>query len=138
MISNSDKENLLAAFARAEKDSSPESKINHYHDALGIAKNLWEQADTAEERLLISNVRFANCRSLVKFLEAAGALTSAQVKRCMELIREFRAELQALIEQDSDVLDEISRFLGKQKMVPLGWATAVTKMLLGEATPAAN
>lgn len=46
MISNSDKENLLAAFARAEKDSNPESKINHYHDALEIAQNLWEQADT--------------------------------------------------------------------------------------------
>ncbi len=138
MISNSEKENLLAVFARAEKDSNPESKINHYHDALEIAQNLWEQADTEEERLLISNVRFANCRSMVNFLASTGALTNAQVTRCMKLIHEFRAELQSLIEQDAIVRDQIKRFLGKQTMVPQDMAMAVTKILLGEATPAAS
>jgi hypothetical protein len=137
MISITDKKRLLGAYERAEMDHNPEFKCGKYEEALEITKDISEEAEVAEERRLISNIRLANCRSMVKFLAVTGTLTTnALVTRYMGLIHEFRAELQALIEQDADVRDEISRFFGKQKMVPHGWALAVTKMLLGEATPA--
>ncbi len=133
MISTAEKNYVLAAFARAEMEQNSESKCGKYEEALEITKDLSEQVEVADDRLWISNVRCANCRSMAKFLAVTGTLTNALVTRYMSLIHELRAELAVLIEQDAVVRDQIKRFLGKQTMVPQAWAMAITKVLLGEA-----
>lgn len=134
MISTTDKKRLLGAYERAEMDQNPESKCGKYEEAREITMDMSEEVEVAEDRLFISSIRLANCRSMVKFLAVTGTLTNALVTRYMGLIHEFRTELQVLIKQDTVVRDHIERFLGKQTMVPQDWAMAVTKMLLGEAT----
>lgn len=139
MISTNEKDHLLTAFARAEMNQNSDPKWSQYQEALESAKNLSERAETDLERRWISNVRLANCRSLMKFLATAGTQVSPRDGDDLGVLLELRPELHELIEQDATVRDQIERFFEKHPLFPRNWATAITNnIVLSGGNPTMN
>ena len=139
MISTAEKDHLRMAFARAEMEQNPDSKWSQYQEALESTKDLIEQAETDIERRWISNIRLANCRSLIKFLATAGTQVAPLDGDDLGVLLEFRPELRELIERDATVHDQIERFYERHPLFPRNWATVITNnIVLSDEGPTRN